>query len=428
MAIISEIMKKLLSIIIFIILLGGTAFTQVRDDSAPGPSRVRWLVKFETATSSSTIDAIASAIGAEVQTPGPYADFRLFLFEEAPDDEAIEFLNSSTGLVYAEREARFVTTLNAAAIPMDDPLQRYQWAHRMINLPTAHAINFGSDPGVTVAVLDTGVAYANTADHAMAPDLAGAIIYNGYDFVSEDNLALDEGDGEVGHGTFLAGVIAQATYNGRGAAGVAFNAAILPVRVANRRGVARAGDLARGIKYAVANGATIIILGVAGVTDSAAVRDSIEFAFRNGVAIIAPAGNAEQVRYPAAYFQVLSVGAVDAAGKRAYYSPTSGPIDIYAPGGDLRQGIDANGDGRRDGIIAESFLGRRFDRFIPVLMEGTSAAAAHVAGAAALLVSQVGPLSPDELYHALRNGTQSNEGLPILDAGRLMLRTFDISR
>lgn len=428
MTLIKEIMKKLMTFLILILLLSGSTFAQEKDDIAPTPSKVRWLVKFNVGTKPNEIESLASAMGAEVQDLGPYADFKLFLFDEAPGDETTSLFESTSGMVYAEQEARFVTTKNSAAFAMDDPLQRYQWAHRMINLPTAHSINFGSDPGVTVAVLDTGVAYANTANHAMAPDLAGAIIYNGYDFVSEDNLALDEGDGEVGHGTFLASVIAQATYNGRGAAGVAFNAAILPVRIANRRGIARASDLARGIKYAVANGATIIVLGVAGLTDSAAVHEAVEFAYSNGVAIIAPAGNAESVRYPAAYFQVVSVGAVDAVGRRAYYSPTEGPVDIYAPGGDLRQGVDANGDGLRDGIIAESFLGRRFDRFQTVMMEGTSAAAAHVAGAAALLISQAGPLSPDALYRALRNGTRIVNGLPLLDAGKLLLRTLDFTR
>jgi serine protease len=298
----------------------------------------------------------------------------------------------------------------------------------MINLSTAHYFSFGADPSVTIAVLDTGVAYLNTGDRTMAPDLEGTIVYQGYDFVSDDGIAVDEGDGNIGHGTFLAGVVAQTTFNSHGSAGIAFNASILPVRVANRRGVAKAGDLARGIRYAVAGGASIILVGIAGPSDSRAVREAIELANRLNVAVIAPAGNSQEVRFPARYSQVLSVGAVDAAGKPAYYSPEEGPIDIYAPGGDIRNGVDSNDDGYPDGIIAESFRGRDFNSYEAIMLEGTSAAAAHVAGVAALLMSNEGVMTPDSLYRALRSGARILDGLPVLDAGKTLLRSNRLTR
>lgn len=421
-------MKRVAAILLLMIVFAGFVYAQEDDPADLRPSRTRWLLQFDDDIRPEAIRDIARSFDAEAVDLGPYSSFWLFRFSEALSDEAVAELLDLSNLVFAEREARFRTTLHAMALDPDDPLHQRQWAHRMINLGTAHELNFGADPSVTVAVLDSGVAYLDTANRAMAPDLAGTIIQNGYDFVSEDMLALDEGDGVLGHGTFLAGVVAQTTYNARGTAGIAFNAALLPVRVVNRRGVARAGDLARGIRYSVINGASVILLGVAGPTDSRAVREAIEFAWENNVAVIAPAGNSEKVLFPARYEEVLSVGAVDAGGRRAYYSPEDGPVDIYAPGGDLREGVDADGDGYPDGILAESFLDRKFDAFQPVMMEGTSAAAAHVAGVAALLLSMDGPLTPERLYNALLRGANGEGGYLTLDAGKTLIRALNVGK
>ncbi len=421
-------MRRTLATAIMIVVLAGSAYAQPREEPELRPLASRLLVKFEPSMSPAEQERVASEFGAELERLGPYADFVLFRFDAAPSPEEIERLAYTRGVVFAEREARYQTAAAAMPLESDDPLQLLQWAHRMINIRAAHDMNFGSDPGVTVAILDTGIAYLETDRFAQAPDLAGTIVLTGYDFVSDDLLALDEGDGTVGHGTFLAGVIAQSTHNGRGSAGIAFNASLIPVRIADRRGIARASNLARGIRFAVANGASLVVLGVAGPASSRAVEDAVRFAYESGVPVIAPAGNSEEVLFPARYPEVLSVGAVDAAGDRAYYSPSDGPIDIYAPGGDMRPEIDADGDGLPDGIIAESFLGREYMRLGPVMMEGTSAATAHVAGAAALLLSQVGPLPPERLYRAIRAGSRKFGDLIVVDAARLLFRASVVAR
>jgi serine protease len=420
-------MRKLIATLVILGLAAAVATAQ-EDDRLMRPSARRWLVKFATGTTASERERIAAEVGAEPESLGPYADFLLFHFPEAPTDEAIEQLLGASGVVYAEREVRYRTAAYSIALETDDPLEPLQWSHRMINLPAAHLINFGSDPAVTVAVLDTGIAYLDSGRFSAAPDLAGTIVLSGYDFVSDDDLALDEGDGKVGHGTFMAGVIAQTTHNALGTAGIAFNASLLPVRVADRRGLAWGSDLARGIRFAVANGAAVIFIGVAGQFESEAVAYAVRFAHENGVAVIAPAGNSEQSQFPARLREVLSVGAVDAAGRPAYYSPGRGPVDIYAPGGDLRQGVDADADGRPDGVIAESFMERRFNRLEPVLLEGTSVAAAHAAGVAALLISHAGPTDPDRLFRSMISSARSVHGLPLLDAARLMFRASTISK
>lgn len=405
-----------------------TAVLAAAQDANPVEKRSarRWLVKFEPDATDSAQEFLARIVGARIERLGPYADFVLLTFARVPAPRVMEILLNSPSVVWVEREVRFATAAHAT-LAREDPLEYLQWSHRMIRLAKAHYVNFGSDPGVTIAVLDTGIAYLDAGRFAGAPDLAGTIILPGYDFVSEDDLALDEGDGKIGHGTFMAGVIAQTTHNSWGTAGIAFNASLLPVRVADRRGISRSTDLARGIRFAVANGAGVIFIGVAGPHDSAAIADAVRFAYENGVAVIAPAGNNGDIQFPARYREVLSVGAVDASGRRAYYSPTEGPVDIYAPGGDMRQGVDVNADGRPDGVLAESFTGRRFDRFTPVYAEGTSVSAAHVAGTAALLLSQTGSIHPERLYRAVRSSARSIGGIPILDAAKLLMRTNAVS-
>ncbi|HUX06448.1 MAG TPA: S8 family serine peptidase [Acidobacteriota bacterium] len=421
-------MHRTLAALVLIALFTGGAFAQSREEAELSPLASRLLVKFDASMSEAEQERVAREFGAEVEQLGPYADFVLLRFATAPSPEEIERLAYTRGVVFAERETRYRTATAAMPLQFDDPLQPLQWAHRMINIRAAHDMNFGSDPGVTVAVLDTGIAYLATDRFPQAPDLAGTIVLTGYDFVSDDVLALDEGDGLLGHGTFLAGVIAQSTHNGRGTAGIAFNASLMPVRIADRRGVARASNLARGIRFAVAGGASLVVLGVAGPDPSRAVEDALKFAYNSGVPVIAPAGNSEVVLYPARHPEVLSVGAVDAAGERAYYSPADGPIDIYAPGGDMRPEVDADADGLPDGVIAESFLGREYRQLGPVMMEGTSAAAAHVAGAAALLLSQIGPLPPERLYKAIRSSARKLGDLSVVDAARLLFRASKIAR
>lgn len=409
-------------------LLAAGLAAQDGDEAPLRPSAIRLLVKFAPGVQENAQESLAKELGARLERFGPYADFILFRFDTAPSSEITAWLDGNDAVIYAERDARYRTSSRAFLMESNDPLAHLQWSYRMIRVDAAHDMNFGSDPGVTVAILDTGIAYMSAARFLNAPDLDGTIVLPGYDFVSDDNVAVDEGDGKLGHGTFVAGVVAQTTHNGRGTAGIAFNASLLPVRVVDRRGISMASELARGIRYAVANGASLIVLGVAGPSDSRAVLEAVRFAYSCGVPVVAPAGNSTDVQFPARYREVLSVGAVDASGRKAYYSPESGPVDIYAPGGDLRAGIDANADGFPDGVVAESFTEHRFTRFGPVFMEGTSAAAAHVGGAAALLLSQIGPVAPDRLYHAIRNSARLVSKLPILDAARLLFRASLVAR
>ena len=108
--------------------------------------------------------------------------------------------------------------------------------------------------GVTVAVLDTGVAYRNEGRFLRSPDFASGQFAKGYDFIDRDRLPLDEN----GHGTHVAGTIGEKTDNGVGVTGLAYRAKLMPVRVLDRHGRGHATDIAKGIRFAVAHGAQVI--------------------------------------------------------------------------------------------------------------------------------------------------------------------------
>lgn len=263
-----------------------------------------------------------------------------------------------------------------AFIP-NDPYFDRQWNLQAIQAPQAW--DYAGGQGVVVAVIDSGIAYEDFENFRRAPDLANAVLVPGYDFVNNDPHANDD----FGHGTHVAGTIAQSTNNGRGVAGVAFGATLMPVKVLNARGQGGFDALARGVIFAADQGARVINLSLSGRKSSQLLQDAIQYAADKGALIVAAAGNSGgAVEYPAAYGPVIAVGAVDYQLQRARYSNFGHQLDLVAPGGDTH--IDANGDGLPDGILQETFQGDP-TRFALYNMEGTSMAAPHVAGVAALL-------------------------------------------
>ena len=287
---------------------------------------------------------------------------------EAPEGEDV--ISVIAGL-RRRGDLRFVEPDVVRTITAQDPYRSYQWHLDDVGAPAAWDLG-QTGQGTIVAVIDTGVAAGGSDGFASLLD--------GYDFVDDDSNA----DDEHGHGTHVAGTIAQATNNGIGGAGVAPDASILPVRVLGPDGSGYTSDVVAGILWAVAEGADVINLSLGSTSASTAEELALAAAVEAGVLVVAATGNDgfdSSLNYPAAYDDALAVAAVDAAGERTWYSNAGSGVDLAAPGGDTS--VDLNNDGYGDGVLQETRSGGQWGYYF---FQGTSMATPHVAGAAALLM------------------------------------------
>src|SRR5262245_41503672 len=292
-------------------------------------------------------------------------------------------------------EAEPLVRMEALAYTPNDPEFPKQWNLRMIHMPEAWERSRGK--GVVVAVIDSGIAYEDHDEYVQVPDLAGARFVAGYDFVHDTDHPNDDN----GHGTHVAGTIAQRTNNGVGVAGVAFEARLMPLKVLDRSGIGNSADIADAIRWAADHGAKVLNLSLGGPGYSAVMERAVAYARQKGAVVVCAAGNAGvgQVSYPAAYAGAVAVGAVGPDGKLAPYSSWGEALDLIAPGGNTRLGPG-------NGILQATI--DRADFRKPVLAEyqGTSMATPHVAGVAALLFA-AGAQTPAEVEEAVFEGAQS---------------------
>jgi len=297
----------------------------------------------------------------------------------------------------------------AAFVP-NDPLYSQQWNLRAIRMPEAWEISQGE--GVTVAVVDTGV--------TRVPDLAQTEFVKGYDFVDDDEDPTDLN----GHGTHVAGTLAQSTNNALGVAGVAFKAKIMPVRVLDANGFGSLSDVVEGIRYAVDHGATVINLSLGSRASARLMEEAVAYAHSKGVTVVAAAGNenSSQVSYPARYPHVIAVSATGPDGTKAPYSNYGVGVDIAAPGGAKTP------EHPEYGILQQTINRRNPDEPVFAYFQGTSMAAPHVAGVAALIQAQ-GIKDPDKVEAILKMSAapvpgdkQNFYGAGLLDAARALAR------
>ena len=271
----------------------------------------------------------------------------------------------------------------------NDPDYGKQWNLRSINVERAWEETDGA--GVTVAVIDTGI--------SPVPDLEGTAFAKGYDFVNDRETALDD----AGHGTHVAGTIAQTTNNGYGVAGIARGATLMPLKVLGASGGGTVADIAEAIRFAADNGADVINLSLGGAGESALMQEAIDDAYAKGVTIVAAAGNANGngAGYPARYPKVIGVAATAPSGTKADYSNFGAGVDISAPGGAM--GRD-RGD-RLGGILQET-IDPRSGNPIFEAYQGTSMAAPHVAAVAAM-VNALGVDDPAQVTEILTQSARS---------------------
>jgi subtilisin family serine protease len=290
--------------------------------------------------------------------------------------------------------------------PPNDSYFASQWALKVIKAPQAWTASTGA--GITVAVVDTGVQFG-IAD-LPASKSAGAYDCRGYGGKPDPCPADASGD-DQGHGTWVASIIAAATNNGQGMAGVAPDARILAIKAIGGDGTGSVDDIAKGIKFAADQGAKVVNLSVGPdafgkpfptlecppstvggcltppVNDPSslhkALQPAVDYASARGALVVVAAGNTDPgaTPGPSLYLgmnNVLIVGATGPHDEVASYSDTgSGPTFVWAPGGN---GACSSGDTSNCVVLASMHGGYQ-------VSEGTSFAVPHVAGVAALVMA-----------------------------------------
>ncbi|HTA20489.1 MAG TPA: S8 family peptidase, partial [Polyangia bacterium] len=286
----------------------------------------------------------------------------------------------------------------------NDPCWKYQWHLRQVGLPDAWKL--GTGEGIVVAVIDTGVTKVG--------DLAQTTFVPGYNFVGNNANAADD----HGHGTHVAGTIAQSTNNKRGVAGVAPDVSIMPLKVLTARGSGSVAGIAQAIRWAADHGANVINMSLGGPSPIGTMASAVKYARGKGVVVVAAAGNDGhgRVGYPAKYPGVVAVAATQFDESTTFYSNWGPEVDIAAPGGNVR--VDQNGDGKPDGVLQHTIVPGNISKQDYLWFMGTSMATPHVAGVTALIMG-AGVRSPDAVEALLFETARKPKGREANATGRV---------
>jgi len=422
-----------------------TSVEEAAADVVPGQITVR----FKEGVPNRTAGALTGALGLRQRYHRSRSGLRAFELPPGASQELVLATLRASPLVAEAGVSRIAHILDTP----DDPSFPYQWHMRSNNEggiwgDVAWDLAPNRGLGVTVAIIDTGVAYEDyngqlgtyPQTFKRAPDFATTQFVLPYDFANDDAHANDD----HGHGSHVAGTIAQSTNNALGMAGTARNAAIMPLKAMDYAGNGNDYDIVEAIHYAVDNGADVInmSLGWPGsgspdangdvCTEIVGMNAALDYADAHGVTVVAAAGNdgGGTVLCPAAHPTVIAVGATRFDAGVTFYSNHGAALDITAPGGDPT--IDQSGDGYVDGVLQQSFcydaiillLINAYGTFCNVYNSGTSMASPHVAGTAALLLGEDASLSPDQVRSLMQStardkgaaGWDQDYGWGVLDA------------
>lgn len=426
----------------------GVGFVRTNIESITELNR-RYKVKemekvFKTAKKRREKKYIRIYTGEVMEVPQLFNWYKLKVPDDADITAIVEAYKSDPNVEYAE--PNYIARI--CVIP-NDSLYAQQWGLPAIHAPEAWDIEQG-DSTLIIGILDTGVEW----DH---PDLADKVVSTGYDFVNDDNDAMDDN----GHGTHVAGIAAAATDNSIGIAGVAWNCKILPVKVMQSNGYGTVTDISNGAVYAADNGAKVINMSFGCYTESYVLRDALENVYttcvivaaagNDGCAVEPPCCNGPCIGpfFPAAWPFVIGVEAGNPDGSLA-------PFSNCDPNGPVETNSGLNYEVRAPGVNIYSTLPEFHPHgYTYASWSGTSMAASFVTGVVALLRSHfpswsneliMGQLihTSDQMVNAYRALTEVSEPqlalyshtiidtLPgddrdgIADAGETVEMVFDI--
>lgn len=266
-------------------------------------------------------------------------------------NDLIKRYSELTEVEYAEPDYTF-----KASYTPNDPFFPYQYGPQKVQAPDAWDVTT-SNGNIKIAIVDTGI----QLNH---PELS-IKLWPGYNFV-DGNLVPNDGNG---HGTHVAGIAAALTENGLGIAGMAPSASIIPVRALDNSGNGLLSNIANAITYSTNAGAKVINLSLGSTQSSITLENAVNYAWSQGVVVIAAAGNeaSSTPTYPAAYQNVIAVASTDSNDQKSDFSNFGTWVDVAAPGS----------------TILSTYIGSYY-----AYLSGTSMAAPHVSGLAALLAAQ----------------------------------------
>jgi len=276
---------------------------------------------------------------------------------------------------------------NVSSIVPNDKYFDKQWALTKIQAPEAWQITSGNQD-ILIAVLDTGI-------DPQHEDLADKVVAN---VNLADSLTTDD---RYGHGTHIAGIIAASANNSFGIAGMSPNCRLVNVKVADDDGRCNSSVVARGIVWAVDNGAKVINVSLTINEPTQALEDAVNYAWNQGVVVIAASGNyvGNRPMYPACYSNCIAVGATDVNDSPALGSGYNDWVDVVAPGVDIYS------------TLPDSKYG---------IESGTSMATAYVSGLAGLLFTLVTDTNG--------NGRLNDEVRDMIETNCNEIGTLDVSK
>lgn len=363
-------MKRIFALVLVVLLVSQITASQVLAQSSFDPASRKIVVFSSSITSADAQSAVLKNCGAVKIKHIPLINASVAMVNASSEAKL-----KRAGVVLRIDEDVLVTALGKPApkptpTPIPQPSQVKPWGIVRIGADQVTTDYYSESTAIKVGVIDTGI----DLNH---PDLK-AIIKGGFNAILPSGSYADDN----GHGTHVAGIIA-ALDNTFGVVGVSANINLYAIKVLNKRGSGYISDIIEGLQWAVENHLQVVNMSLGASVDVQSFAEAVVAAHTAGLVMVAAAGNdyGEPVNYPARYEPVIAVSAVGSDNKIASFSCIGPEVDLAAPGVS----------------IYSTYKGSSY-----ATMSGTSMAAPHVAGVAALALLANGVTTPDQVVALLK--------------------------